>query len=273
MPNTIKKPVTVEDIGIHSGEKVVLTLKPAVVGHGIEFVRTDLKQSVKVSPEVFDGANNQSCIVKDGQNFVKTVEHLMSAIYGLGLDALIIEVSSAEMPAMDGSAAEYVKLIKKAGLKEQKGAEMPELVLKEPLFEQGKEDTFIVALPAKELKISLVVEYKEPVGKQIFSSIINRNIYEKEIAPARTFGWREDLDKMQQKGLALGVKVNKNAIGIAENKGYSCPLRFADEVVRHKVLDIVGDLAGLRKNLKAHIIGHKTNHRLNINFMKKLAKI
>lgn len=272
MQKTIAKAVKCENIGIHSGAKVSLTLKPAEVGHGIEFVRVDLNESVKVTPDVFDGVNNQSCITKNGNYFVKTVEHIMSAIYGSGIDNLIIEVNSEEMPAMDGSAGQYTELFKKTGIIEQKGEVLPELILKKAVFEQGKEDTFLMAVPAEELRISLAVEYKQPVGIQVFSVNINEKTFLKEIAPARTFGWREDLDNMHKRGLALGVKVNENAIGIAENKGYSCPLRFVDEVVRHKVMDLVGDLAGLRKRLKAHIIGHKTNHRLNIEFMKKLAK-
>ncbi|MFC1517991.1 UDP-3-O-acyl-N-acetylglucosamine deacetylase [Candidatus Margulisiibacteriota bacterium] len=273
MQKSIAKAVSCHGIGIHSGKKVEISLKPAPIGHGIEVVRTDLGQSVQLYPDVFDGANNQTCIKNNNKAFLKTVEHLMAAVFSKQIDNMIIEANSEEMPAVDGSAMSYLELLKKAGIVEQEGPDQPALRLNKMLLEKGKEDTFIAAVPADEFKISLAVEYRLPVGLQVWSVVINEENFHKEVAPARTFGWKEDLDKMHKNGLGLGVKVNENAIGIAENKGYSCPLRFADEIVRHKVLDLVGDLAGLRKNIKAHIIGYKTNHRLNIQFMKKLAKI
>ncbi|MBU0580309.1 MAG: UDP-3-O-acyl-N-acetylglucosamine deacetylase [Candidatus Margulisbacteria bacterium] len=273
MQQTITRPISCSGIGIHSGQPVNLTFYPAPANHGIKFIRQDLKNDnrLKITPGVFSGENNMTCLLKDSQVFLKTVEHLMAAIYGLEIDNLIIEVSNEEMPALDGSALPYVDLLKEAKLKQQKGEKQVALNIKDIVFEQGKEGSFLIALPAHAFKLSVAVDYPDlkPVGIQIFSSKIEKGIFEKKIAPARTLGKMKDLESYWEKGLAKGVNLN-NAIGITD-AGYSCPLRFIDEIVRHKVMDLVGDLGGLRKRIKAHIIGYKTNHRLNINFMKKLS--
>ncbi len=274
MQYSISKPILCEDIGIHTGNPVKLSFHPAPIGSGLVFKRSDLseKSSIKVTPNVFSGENNMTCILHNGVQVFKTVEHVLSAIHGLGIDNLIIETNSAEMPIIDGSAQGFISLLQKAGIVEQAAAERPSLIIKKPIFEKGKDDTFLIALPANEFKISVITEYAEYpfIGLQIFSKAITKELYVKEIGPARTLGKVKDLNMMHAKGLGLGVTLN-NAIGIGE-EGYSCELRYPDEIVRHKAMDLIGDLGGLERQIKGHIIGYKPNHRLNIQFMKRLAQ-
>ncbi len=272
MQHSIQRAVPCTGIGIHSGDPVRLTFNPAPAGHGIEFVRTDLpnKDRIRVTPGNFSGEDRGTKLIQ-GTAMVQTVEHVLSAIHGLGINNIIIEVDSSEMPILDGSAKELASLLRSAGLTEQPGV-VPDLVIKRPVVLQGTQNGSLLALPSDDLRISVIVDFPKPVGVQVYTSktpgieaIFN------DVANARTFGWMRELEFLWNHGLGRGASMS-NAIGITE-EGYSTPLRYTDEIVRHKVMDLIGDLSGLQKNIRAHIIGFKTSHKLNIQFMKKLAEL
>ncbi len=267
---TIKKEVSYSGIGLHTGKKVKITFKPAGVDSGVRFVRVDLEGKPQIVAEVSKviKASRETSVGKD-EIKVQSVEHVLAALFGLGIDNLIIEIDGDEVPAADGSALPFAKILKETGTVEQE-KEKEYLVLKEPIS-YVKEDIYLVALPDEELKISYTIDFGHPVLKTQFASfVINENTFIKEIAPARTFGFENEVKELREKGLIKGGSLG-NAVVIGE-KGIlnKEPLRFSDEFVRHKILDLLGDLYLVGVPLRAHIIALKSGHGANVELVKKI---
>ncbi len=264
---TIKKEISMSGIGLHSGERSSITFKPAEVGSGITFTRTDLPGKPKLKADI---NNVKSTIRGTSLGEVSTVEHVLSALYALSVTNLMIELDGQEPPALDGSSKQYCDLILRSGVSRQNG-DIPVIEIKKPVLicDAGK---CIVAMPSDRFKVSFMINYPVGfIGSQFFRADIDEKTYIREIAPARTYGFMEELDALKEQGLALGASA-ENAVAMDKN-GYITKLRFKDELVRHKVLDLIGDISLLGCELKAHIIGVKSGHDLNIKLARKLKEV
>ncbi len=267
---TISKEVGYSGIGLHTGKKVKITFKPAPVDSGVRFVRVDLEGNPQIAAEISKVIKaSRETSIGEGEVKIQSVEHVLAALTGLDIDNLIIETNGDELPAADGSALPFVQVLKQAGIVDQE-KERECLELKEPVS-YVKGDVYLVALPNEGLKISYTIDFDHPVLKTQFASfIIDEKTFTKEIAPARTFGFESEVKQLREKGLIKGGGL-ENAVVIGE-KGIlnQEPLRFPDEFVRHKILDLLGDLYLVGVPLRAHIIALKSGHGANVELVKKI---
>ncbi|UCF78151.1 MAG: bifunctional UDP-3-O-[3-hydroxymyristoyl] N-acetylglucosamine deacetylase/3-hydroxyacyl-ACP dehydratase [Candidatus Eiseniibacteriota bacterium] len=271
---TIEREVSYEGTGLHTGRKCVATFKPAPVDHGIRFVRIDLpgRPEVLVSAKnaKYEDSAGRRTILADGSTEVHTVEHILATLAGLGIDNVIIELDSLEAAeAADGSAAPFVELLRGAGLVKQSAPKKYFKVTK-PVFLQD-DDVELLAVPYNGLKISFTIEYENPwVGTQHASFELDDEVFADEIAPARTFVLFKDVDELRARGLIKGGSPENAVVvqddGIMDDE----PLRFANEFVRHKILDFLGDLFLLGRPLMGHFIAVRSGHESNVKFVKKL---
>ncbi|GHT39870.1 bifunctional enzyme LpxC/FabZ [Endomicrobiia bacterium] len=273
---TISKEISVDGVGLHTGNKNIVTFKPAPhAGYGIRFVRTDSQEKQEIeaiwSNAVVDLAIRGSVIEKNGVR-VHTIEHIMSACFALGIDNLIIEVNNNEPPILDGGSKIFAETILSGGMKEFK-APKEYYTIKEPVhFESGK--TKISAYPSDHLEIECTIGFDHPFLKfqQMTIKNLNKDDYLSCIASAKTFCFDYEIESLQKNGLALGGSMD-NAIVIGldgiRNKE---PLRYSDEFVRHKILDLIGDLYLASKPIKARIVADKPGHQNNISFLKEFLK-
>ncbi len=269
---TLKNTIRATGIGLHSGEKVYLTLKPAPVDTGIVFRRADLDPVVEIPARAANvGETTMSTTLVNGDVKVDTVEHLLSAMAGLGIDNAYVELSASEVPIMDGSAGPFVFLIQSAGLEEQDAAKKFIRILREVTVEEGdKRATF---LPFEGFKVSFEIDFDHPVLKgQTQSAVVDfsSTSFVKEVSRARTFGFMRDIEYLRKHNLALGGSV-ENAIvvdetGVLNEDG----LRSEDEFVKHKILDAIGDLYLLGNSLIGEFKGYKSGHSLNNQLLRKL---
>lgn len=265
---TIRRPGALRGVAIHSGKTTELKILPALPDHGISFRRTDLPGSValQLNPtqdlEVKRGTNIRHAAVK-----IMTIEHLLSALNGLGIDNIILELDGPELPIGDGSALPFVQLIENAGIAEQAAAKR-EIRLNAPLtVERGS--SRITATPHHCLSVDFLLNFPEtPVGRQAAAYSEDTDDYRVSLAPARTFGFRHEIKALWQAGLARGGSID-NAI-IVEKDGYSTPLRFDNELARHKIVDLIGDLMLLGQPIKAHFVCIQSGHQLDIELVKKI---
>lgn len=268
---TIKNPVRCFGIGLHSGNKTQITLRPATKDIGIVFVRTDVSSVnnlvIADYTNVFDTYLSTS--IKNNANIcVSTIEHLMAAIWGCGIDNLIIEINGLEVPIMDGSSKTFVFMLEYAGLKRLKALKRYLKIIKEvKIIDSGSE---IFVQPSSRMRIEVKIDFASKIiGKQkhVF---VNGDNFKDDIANSRTFGFVEELYYLQSKGLAKGASLD-NAIGIDQgvilNQG---GLRHKNEFARHKVLDLMGDLYTSRSSFIGQINGYKTSHNLNNQFLRKI---
>ncbi|WP_092026325.1 UDP-3-O-acyl-N-acetylglucosamine deacetylase [Marinobacter zhejiangensis] len=269
---TLKNTIRATGVGLHSGEKVYLTLKPAPVDSGIVFRRTDLDPvvEIKACAENVGETMLSTTLVKDGVR-VATVEHLLSAMAGLGIDNCFVELSAAEVPIMDGSAGPFVFLLQSAGIAEQDSAKRFIRIKREVTVEEGdKKATF---LPFDGFKVSFGIDFDHPVFKgraQTASVDFSSTSFVKEVSRARTFGFMRDIEKLRAMNLALGGSVD-NAIVVDDYKILNEDgLRYDDEFVKHKVLDAIGDLYLLGNSLIGEFQGIKSGHDLNNKLLRKL---
>ena len=259
-------------VGLHTGEKVYMTLRPAAAGTGIVFRRTDLVPpiDIKADPYAVGDTRLSSCLEKDGAR-VSTVEHLMSAMAGLGIDNAYVDVSGPEIPIMDGSAAPFVFLLQSAGLVEQKAAKRFIRVKKPVEVKAG--DKWVRFEPHNGFRLSLTIEYDHPVFEESRQSVtvdFSSTSYVREVSRARTFGFMQDVEAMRSQGLALGGSLD-NAIVMDEYRVLNSDgLRYDDEFVKHKVLDAIGDLYLLGHPLIGAFSGHKSGHALNNQLLRCL---
>lgn len=272
---TILKEVSIEGIGLHTGNKSIVVFKPATVGHGIKFVRTDLQNKSEIAALYSNVASGLtvrgSVIEKDGVR-IHTIEHIMSACSALGIDNLIIEINNNEPPILDGSAKIIVETLLKSGLKELDSPKQYYVIKKPIHFESGK--TKITAYPSDKLEIDCTIGFEHPLLKfqQMSFGDISKEDYLNNIAPAKTFCFDYEIEVLQNNGLALGGSMD-NAIVLGLNGIHNKePLRYEDEFVRHKILDLIGDLYLAGKPIKAKIVADKPGHQNNIAFLKEFLK-
>jgi UDP-3-O-[3-hydroxymyristoyl] N-acetylglucosamine deacetylase len=274
MQHTLLKEIVYEGIGLHTGKTVTMRILPADCKTGMVFVRSDLG-GFKIQATPRNVTSTMLCTTL-GRKDVKihTVEHVLAALYGMGVDNAIIELDSVEPPVGDGSSACFVELIKKAGLKRQSEKRVVRKV-SQPVWAQiggakGSDNKYIIALPSDKLRISFTFVSPHPaIGVQYGDWIITSEIFEREIAPARTLGFLETFESLKKRGLALGGNMD-TAVVVGEEKILT-PLRFEDEIVRHKVLDVIGDIS-LLGPVCAHFVAVKSGHALNNKLARLLDK-
>ncbi len=262
---TLKTTVKATGVGLHTGEKVYLTLCPAPVNSGIVFRRVDLPQPVDIRAEAYAVHDTRlsTCLEANGAR-VATVEHLMSALAGLGIDNVIVELSSSELPIMDGSAGTFVFLLQSAGIVEQAAAKKFIRIKKTVEVRDG--DKWVRFDPFNGYKLNFTINFTHPVfanSKQNVTVDLGEHSYIKEVSRARTFGFMQEVEYMRSQGLALGGNLD-NAIVMDEYRVINPDgLRFEDEFVKHKVLDAIGDLYLLGHPLIGAFSGFKSGHALN----------
>ncbi|ALJ56272.1 UDP-3-O-[3-hydroxymyristoyl] N-acetylglucosamine deacetylase [Candidatus Xiphinematobacter sp. Idaho Grape] len=269
---TLAQSATLTGISLHTGENVRLTVYPANPGHGVRFRRKDLPDQpiVEAKAENVKTVERATTIVK-GSVQVHTVEHILSALAGMGVDNALVEMDANEPPIGDGSAQPFVQLIRKAGILEQE-AVLSQFEVPEPIHVESREGSLLTVVPDSKFRISCT--QVGPGGRftQFLSSIITPETYEKEIAPARTFVFYEDVRALMQNGLIKGGSLENAIVARGDSILSKEPLRFPDEFVRHKILDIVGDLALLGRRLCGHVIAVRPGHGPNTELAKLLVK-
>jgi UDP-3-O-[3-hydroxymyristoyl] N-acetylglucosamine deacetylase / 3-hydroxyacyl-[acyl-carrier-protein] dehydratase len=269
---TLEREASMEGTSLHTGNKVVVTLRPAPADVGYVFRRIDLKDKPTLTAHV-DLVNQveRSTTLSHGAIKIHTVEHLLSALRGCDIDNAFIDMDSNEPPIGDGSGELFVQVLQRAG---RKVLETPRTSfdLKEPIFVEGKDGSYIAAFPHDGFKVSCTNANHTGFFTQYFSTEITPENYAREIARARTFVFYEEVEPLLEKGLIKGGSL-ENAIVIRGDSVLSKdPLRYPEEFARHKILDIVGDLALFPLRLKAHIVAAKTSHALNVEMTKAIAK-
>src|SRR5206468_2476595 len=272
LQHTLAKSAGFSGTSLHTGEKVTLKLQSAPVDHGIKFKRKDLQDEPTIDATIANLKTvERATTIGEGSMRVHTVEHVLSSLSAMGVDNAIVEMDANEPPIGDGSARPYVELIKKAGIASQ---ETPRRVfdVREPIHVETKSGSLLVILPDPKFRISCTQAGPEGQFTQFFSTEITPAIYEREIAPARTFVFYEDVRHLMDKNLIKGGSL-ENAIVIRGDAVLSKePLRFPDEFVRHKILDIIGDLALFGQRIRGHIIAVKPGHGANAELVRALRR-
>ncbi len=274
---TILRAVTLGGVGIHTGNKVSITFKPADVDSGVTFIRTDVSGAPRIKAHVeslFSAplgnalrfSRRSSIGSSDVQ--VQTVEHLMAALSSLGIDNIDVEIDNNEVCGLDGSAVNFVEAIEKAGIEEQE-KERYCFSVKEPICIQEGSSS-ITILPDKEFKISYTLDYNHPlIEAQFLEIIVNSESFKTAISPARTFCLESEARQLQDQGLGLGANY-ENTLVVGNHGVIKNELRFKDEFVRHKILDLIGDLYLAGCPIKGHVIALRSGHSLNLKVAQKI---
>jgi UDP-3-O-[3-hydroxymyristoyl] N-acetylglucosamine deacetylase len=268
MQRTIKRDITFEGIGLHTGRICHVTLKPAPRDSGIVFIRTDRNTAIKAHVSSVMDTAFATTIGFNGTR-IKTIEHLLSAFSGIGIDNITVEVDGPEIPVLDGSSSELVYLILKAGIAKQGKKHSYIRITKPVVLDDGHAE--IMALPYNGRRITYSIHFRNHIfGIQSRTIDIDRETFVREIAPARTYGFLKHVEMLRASGLAKGGSL-ENAVVIDE-KGIlnESGLRFSDEFVRHKILDLLGDLYLIGYPIYGHIIANKAGHSSHIRFLRKL---
>ncbi len=271
---TLKNVIRATGVGIHSGQKVFMTLRPAAVNTGIIFRRIDLDPAVEIpaSATQVGDTSMSTTLQRDGVR-VATVEHLMSAFAGLGIDNAYVDLSNAEVPIMDGSAGPFVFLIQSAGIEEQSAAKRFIRILQ--AVEVRKDDKWARLDPHAGFRVSFKIDFNHPVFKshQTFACVdFSTTSYLKEVARARTFGFMRDIEMLRERNLVLGGSMD-NAVVLDNYRVLNEDgLRYEDEFVKHKVLDVIGDLYLLGHGLIGSFSGYKSGHELNNLLLRELLR-
>ena len=264
---TLRREVGCTGIGLHSGKPVKLILKPAPAGYGLRFYRTDVGVEIPATLAHLARLDHATTLSREGVS-IETVEHLLSALRGLGVDDLRIEVDGPEIPILDGSAAPFVILLHEAGLKPLAAPRQYLKILAPLQVVHGSRS--IRLSPADQLTISYTIGFEHPLLRhQAASYRISAETFSEAIAPARTFGFLREVETLRRNGLALGGSL-ENAIVIGESGVLNNKLRFDDEFVRHKILDALGDLALLEHPVIGHLEAVKAGHALHAALAQKL---
>jgi UDP-3-O-[3-hydroxymyristoyl] N-acetylglucosamine deacetylase/3-hydroxyacyl-[acyl-carrier-protein] dehydratase len=269
---TIASEVTLSGKGLHSGTPVEMVLRPATADHGVVFRRTDLDGAPEIpaSHERVVEVERQT-VLGDGDVRVRTVEHLLAATTALGIDNLVVELDSEEPPAADGSAAPFVKLIERAGIETLKSDTAAWTCTTPFMVTEG--DSRYAVLPDERFVLSVSIEFDHPlIGRQYASHEVGSDLFTREICPARTFGFYEDAEKLRAIGLARGADIKNTVVLTGDGLLDGVELRYADEFVRHKILDLAGDLALLGHRVRAQIVAERPGHRGNIEVVKAIAE-
>jgi UDP-3-O-[3-hydroxymyristoyl] N-acetylglucosamine deacetylase len=261
---TIRRPISCAGIGLHSGNKVALSLKPAAPDTGVRFRRSDLGGlEVPATVKHVGDINYATGLARDAVR-VDTVEHLLAALVSLGVDNVIVELNSPEVPIMDGSAAPFVYLIQEAGVKQLAAPRRYLKVLRPMALSRG--DKRIALYPSDHFKVTYSIAYDHPLLRhQSRTMRIAEESFVEQIAPARTFTFLKEVEMLRQQGLALGGSL-ENAIVIGDTGILNHALRFDDEFVRHKILDVIGDMALVGHPVVGHLVAHRGGHALHTAF-------
>jgi UDP-3-O-[3-hydroxymyristoyl] N-acetylglucosamine deacetylase len=265
---TLRRQVSCAGIGLHSGNKVTLTLRPAPANSGIRFRRTDLG-GLEIEATIGNLAGIQYATgLAQNQGSVETVEHLLAALASLGIDNVIVELNYPEVPIMDGSSAPFVYLIHEAGIREL-GVPRRFLRITRPI-ELAKGDKRIALYPSEHFKVTYSISYDHPLLRHQARTIwITEASFVEQIAPARTFTFLKEVELLRQHGFALGGSL-ENAVVIGDTGVLNHPLRFEDEFVRHKILDAIGDLALVGLPVIGHLVAHRGGHGLHTAFAARI---
>lgn len=271
LQRTIQNQVTCTSVGLHTGRKISMTVKPAGVNEGITFIRKDAtgkKERIKAAIENVTDTTLATTIGNNG-SAISTIEHLLSALRGMGIDNAEIEIDGPEVPVMDGSALPFVNMIKSAGIREQdRGKQF--LVIKKAVSVKDGEG-WAELLPASRFKITYEIQFDHPlIGRQTYDLDLSEVAYEKEICFARTFGFLKDVEYLQARGLALGGSL-QNAVVLDDQKIINKEgLRHPGEFVKHKILDAIGDLYLIGMPIMGHFKAFKSGHKLHFMLLKAL---
>ena len=272
MEHTIVNEASLEGTSLHTGEKVTLTIKPAPEGHGFKFRRVDLDDQPFIDACVTKVQTvDRATTLAEGSVKVHTVEHILSALTAMGVDNAIIEMDANEPPIGDGSSQPFVELIKRAGLQEQ-SAPRKVWEIREPIHLDTGKGPIITIVPDKQFRVSVTNVGKDGRMTQYFSSVVNPETYEAEIAPARTFTFYEDVKPLLDSGLIKGGSLENAVVIRGEEIMSKEPMRFSNEFARHKALDVIGDLMLCGKRILGHVIAVMPGHGPNTQMASKLKK-
>ncbi|MGH7264384.1 MAG: UDP-3-O-acyl-N-acetylglucosamine deacetylase [Candidatus Rokuibacteriota bacterium] len=273
LQHTLRKPVRCEGVGLHTGLPVKVTLRPAPPDHGVVFRLLPGGTEIPVRPEFLLNGHYATTIGAgpgQTQTQIQTVEHLLAAVRALGIDNVLVELDAPELPAMDGSASPFVSLLYAAGRESQPAARRPLWITE--TIRVGDDARWVQISPAPELRISYTLDLDHPVvGVQVVSIAPTEERFVAEIASARTYGFLKDADALRQQGLSLGVSLD-NVVVLGEERVLNGTLRFRDEFVRHKILDMVGDLALLGCPVLGHVVARNGGHALNHSLVREIAR-
>ena len=294
---TIKDAATIKGVGLHTGEEVTLTFQPAPEGHGFKFQRIDLAGMPIIAADISKVVStNRGTTLQQDEAQVHTIEHALSALVGLDLDNILIQINGVEIPILDGSAKPFVDILRQAGFVEQE-AEREYFEIKTPIYHKDEETgAEYTIMPADEASLTVMIDFNSPVLGLQYATLEYHSQYATEIAPARTFVFVHELEYLLAQGLikggdidnavviannamneaelnGLALKLNKSSVGIRrEGILNNTELRFPNEPARHKLLDVMGDLALLGRYIKGKIIATKPGHTSNVAFAKVLKK-
>ena len=273
---TIRKPARVEGIGLHTGKTVRVEFKPAPPDSGINFLRTDLAGSSPVHaavPSILEAARRQRrTSVGNGVVEVHTIEHLMASCFGCGIDNLLVEINGEEVPGLDGSAHPFLELFRRVGIQEQPAAKRP-IPIREPVWvEEGP--SALAVVPAEKFKVSYTLSYPVPtLDAQFFTAEVTPAVFEKEIASSRTFCLSQEVEALRRVGLGKGANYENTVVVEPTGRVVNNHLRYPDEFVRHKVLDLIGDLYLLGRPILGHVLAIRSGHSLNLRLVQKLRQV
>ena len=269
MERTLQSEINFSGVGLHSGAMVQMRLVPAPAGSGIVFRRTDLDNfEIPATGRNVAKVSYATSLMRQSV-LIQTTEHLLSALIGFGVDNIIVEVDNLEVPILDGSALPYVNAFENTGLKVQRRRREYMKILKEVEVREGSK--FIGVYPDDGYKIDYTIDFPEPIGCANFCGDLSTGDYARLIAPARTFGFKEDEAMLRNMGLIRGAS-DECAIILSRKGIQNGPLRFADEFVRHKVLDLIGDLALAGRRIQGRVVAERAGHAMHTALVQRLVR-
>jgi len=269
LEQTIAAPIEFSGVGLHSGAPVTMRLLPAAAGSGIVFRRTDLDNfEIPATGRNVAKVSYATSLMRQGV-LIQTTEHLLSALIGMGVDNVIVELDNLELPILDGSALPYVQAFLSAGIRTQRRRRETIRVLRSIEVHEGNK--FIGVYPGSGYSIQYGIEFPAPIGRQTSSIDLAAETYGTFIAPARTFGYKADEQRLRDMGLIRGAS-SENAIILGATGPENGPLRFDDEYVRHKVLDLIGDLALAGRRIEGHVVAERAGHAMHTALVSRLLK-
>jgi UDP-3-O-[3-hydroxymyristoyl] N-acetylglucosamine deacetylase len=269
LEQTIAAPLEFTGVGLHSGAPVTMRLLPAPAGSGIVFRRIDLDNfEIPATGRYVAKVSYATSLMRQGV-LISTTEHLLSALIGMGVDNVIVELDNLELPILDGSALPYVEAFHSAGIRNQRRRRETVRVLRPVEVREGNK--FIGVYPGSGYSIEYTIDFPAPVGHQSASIDLAAETYGTYIAPARTFGYKTDEQKMRDMGLIRGAGP-ESIIILGTNGPENGPLRFTDEYVRHKVLDLIGDLALAGRRIEGHVVAERAGHAMHTALVSRLIK-
>jgi UDP-3-O-[3-hydroxymyristoyl] N-acetylglucosamine deacetylase len=269
LEQTIVAPIEFTGVGLHSGAPVTMRLLPAPAGSGIVFRRTDLDDfEIPAIGRNVAKVSYATSLMRQGV-LISTTEHLLSALIGMGVDNVIVELDNLELPILDGSAAPYVEAILSVGIRTQRRRRETIRILHDLEVHEGNK--FIGIYPGSGYNIQYTIDFPAPIGRQSACIDLAAETYGTAIAPARTFGYKADESRLRDMGLIRGAS-SESTIVLGPNGPENGPLRFPDEYVRHKVLDLIGDLALAGKRIEGHVVAKRAGHAMHTALVSRLMK-